>query len=148
MSFPYTSLTSFETPYNPRPKVDPKVLTPSPAVRCRPEEVQEFTQFAAQPTAADIIYKKIAPAIFGHDDIKKAIACLLFGGTRKVRSKPQVLGLPPGTSSQNNHKTKCGIHRVYRDFLQPEHSTCGNARPISLHATWRKSAVSAQCPRT
>lgn len=51
---------------------------------CSAEEVQEFTQFAANPGAADIIYKKIAPAIFGHDDIKKAIACLLFGGTRKV----------------------------------------------------------------
>ena len=33
------------------------------------------------------IYEKlsrsIASAIFGHDDIKKAIACLLFGGSPK-----------------------------------------------------------------
>lgn len=26
----------------------------------------------------------IAPAIYGHDDIKLAIACLLFGGTSKL----------------------------------------------------------------
>lgn len=30
-----------------------------------------------------ILTNSIAPAIFGHDDIKLAIACLLFGGTQK-----------------------------------------------------------------
>ena len=30
------------------------------------------------------VSSSIASAIFGHDDIKKAIACLLFGGSRKV----------------------------------------------------------------
>jgi hypothetical protein len=37
----------------------------------------------------DIITKiaaSIAPKIKGQDDIKMAIACLLFGGSRKVRS--------------------------------------------------------------
>ena len=59
--------------------------------RGRAEEVQEFTQFAARPSAAALIYKQVAPAIFGHEDIKKAIACLLFGGTRKVRPLPSLL---------------------------------------------------------
>jgi len=27
----------------------------------------------------------MAPSIYGHDDIKKAVACLLFGGARKVK---------------------------------------------------------------
>ena len=40
--------------------------------------------YAAAPNVSDRIYQQIAPAIFGHADIKKAIACLLFGGTRKV----------------------------------------------------------------
>jgi len=31
----------------------------------------------------EIIAKSIAPSIFGSADIKKAIACLLFGGSRK-----------------------------------------------------------------
>lgn len=26
----------------------------------------------------------IGPSIYGHDDVKKAIGCLLFGGSRKV----------------------------------------------------------------
>ena len=42
--------------------------------------------YAAAPSCSDRIYQQIAPAIFGHADIKKAIACLLFGGTRKVRA--------------------------------------------------------------
>ena len=43
--------------------------------------------YAAAPGVSDRIYQQIAPAIFGHADIKKAIACLLFGGTRKVRGR-------------------------------------------------------------
>ena len=43
--------------------------------------------YAAAPNCSDLIFQQIAPAIFGHPDIKKAIACLLFGGTRKVRVK-------------------------------------------------------------
>ena len=31
-----------------------------------------------------MIASSIAPAIFGHDDIKRVVACLLFGGTAKV----------------------------------------------------------------
>ena len=26
----------------------------------------------------------IAPSIFGHEDVKKSVVCLLFGGSRKV----------------------------------------------------------------
>ncbi len=48
------------------------------------EEEQEFKEFASQPNVADHIFTKMAPNIFGHADIKKALACLLFGGARKV----------------------------------------------------------------
>ncbi|PSC72741.1 DNA replication licensing factor MCM5 [Micractinium conductrix] len=47
------------------------------------EEEAEFKEFAAQPGASDRIFARIAPQIFGSPDIKKAIACLLFGGSRK-----------------------------------------------------------------
>ena len=31
----------------------------------------------------ELIARNIAPSIFGSEDIKKSIACLLFGGSRK-----------------------------------------------------------------
>jgi DNA replication licensing factor MCM5 len=50
----------------------------------REEEIAEFQEFARSPQLYDNIQTRIAPGIFGHENIKKAVACLLFGGTRKV----------------------------------------------------------------
>ena len=50
----------------------------------RAQEEASFKAFAAQPDVHEQIFKLVAPNIYGHDDIKKAIACLLFGGARKV----------------------------------------------------------------
>merc|ERR1719173_264014 len=47
------------------------------------EEEERFRRMAAEPRIYDRITKSIAPSIYGSDDIKKAIACLLFGGSRK-----------------------------------------------------------------
>ncbi|KAK6944391.1 MCM domain [Dillenia turbinata] len=47
------------------------------------EEIEEFKKFASEADAYKNICSKIAPSIFGHDDVKKAVACLLFGGSRK-----------------------------------------------------------------
>lgn len=46
-------------------------------------ESERFRAFARQPNVQDRIFDMIAPQIFGSDQIKKAIACLLFGGSRK-----------------------------------------------------------------
>jgi len=48
-----------------------------------PTEEEEFRMLAANPKIYDIISKSIAPSIFGCPDMKRAIACLLFGGSRK-----------------------------------------------------------------
>lgn len=48
------------------------------------EEVEEFKRFAAEGNVYENICSKIAPSIFGHVDVKKAVACLLFGGSRKT----------------------------------------------------------------
>ncbi|CAM8931366.1 unnamed protein product [Rhodiola kirilowii] len=48
------------------------------------EEIEEFKKFASDPEAYNNICSKIAPSIFGHPDVKKAVACLLFGGSRKI----------------------------------------------------------------
>ncbi|ESN98474.1 hypothetical protein HELRODRAFT_113800 [Helobdella robusta] len=44
---------------------------------------EEFHHLASSPNIYETIAKSIAPSIFGSLDIKKAIACLLFGGSRK-----------------------------------------------------------------
>ncbi|KAK9706033.1 hypothetical protein RND81_07G100600 [Saponaria officinalis] len=48
------------------------------------DEIEEFKKFASQTDAYERICSKIAPSIFGHDDVKRAVACLLFGGSRKI----------------------------------------------------------------
>lgn len=40
--------------------------------------------FARQPDLYNRFCRSIAPSIFGNEDIKKSLACLLFGGSRKV----------------------------------------------------------------
>merc|ERR1712156_794209 len=53
-------------------------------LRFTPEEEEEFRRLASRPDIHEIIAKSIAPAIFGFEDVKKAVACLLFGGSRKI----------------------------------------------------------------
>ncbi|KAI7757403.1 hypothetical protein M8C21_007155 [Ambrosia artemisiifolia] len=48
------------------------------------EEIEEFKKFASEGNVYKNICDKIAPSIFGHDNVKKAVACLLFGGSRKT----------------------------------------------------------------
>jgi len=47
------------------------------------EEEESFRRLASQPNVFETIAKSIAPSIYGYEDKKKAIACLLFGGSRK-----------------------------------------------------------------
>lgn len=47
-------------------------------------QIEEFKKFASDNNAYEQICSKIAPSIFGHVDVKKAVACLLFGGSRIV----------------------------------------------------------------
>lgn len=44
------------------------------------EEEDQFRRLAAAPDVYERIAKSIAPSVFGAHDMKKAIACLLFGG--------------------------------------------------------------------
>ncbi|XP_072953307.1 DNA replication licensing factor MCM5 [Typha angustifolia] len=47
------------------------------------DEELEFKEFAQRPDAYVKICSMIAPSIYGHVDVKKALACLLFGGSKK-----------------------------------------------------------------
>ena len=48
------------------------------------EEEDEFGRMAKTPGLYEKFAASIAPSIFGSTDIKKAITCLLFGGSKKV----------------------------------------------------------------
>ncbi|VDD88159.1 unnamed protein product [Enterobius vermicularis] len=48
-----------------------------------PEEERQFQELAKRPDVYEVITRSIAPFIYGSEDIKKAIVCLLFGGSRK-----------------------------------------------------------------
>lgn len=48
------------------------------------EEEESFRRLAASPNVFERIAESLAPSIFGSVDIKKAIACLLFGGKYKI----------------------------------------------------------------
>lgn len=48
------------------------------------EEEEEFMQLSRNPKLYEILTNSIAPSIFGNEDIKKAIVCLLMGGSKKI----------------------------------------------------------------
>ncbi|KAJ5702653.1 hypothetical protein N7488_010201 [Penicillium malachiteum] len=48
------------------------------------EEEQEFLELSRRPDLYDAMARSIAPSIYGNIDIKKAIVCLLMGGSKKI----------------------------------------------------------------
>lgn len=48
------------------------------------EEEQEFLEMSRRPDIYEVFANCIAPSIYGNQDIKKAIACLLMGGSKKI----------------------------------------------------------------
>ena len=58
------------------------------ALKLTAEEVEKFEQLAKDPNIREMIYESIAPSICASSkdavgEVKKAMACLLFGGSRK-----------------------------------------------------------------
>eukprot|EP01055_Gregarina_sp_Pseudo9_P004631 Gregarina_sp_Pseudo_9__4630@NODE_481_length_2738_cov_16_530937_g453_i0_p1_GENE_NODE_481_length_2738_cov_16_530937_g453_i0NODE_481_length_2738_cov_16_530937_g453_i0_p1_ORF_typecomplete_len816_score278_55MCM/PF00493_23/2_2e03MCM/PF00493_23/3_3e93MCM_lid/PF17855_1/3_3e28MCM_OB/PF17207_3/1_3e25Mg_chelatase/PF01078_21/1_8e06Sigma54_activat/PF00158_26/0_00093MCM_N/PF14551_6/36MCM_N/PF14551_6/0_12AAA_5/PF07728_14/0_0056AAA_3/PF07726_11/0_012RuvB_N/PF05496_12/0_02AAA_2/PF07724_14/0_024DUF3987/PF13148_6/ len=49
-------------------------------------DVEAFHRLAARPDIADFVAASIAPSIYGSEDIKRSVACMLFGGSRKYLS--------------------------------------------------------------
>ncbi|KAI2695016.1 hypothetical protein CBS147332_9450 [Penicillium roqueforti] len=48
------------------------------------EEEQEFLELSRRPDLYDALARSIAPSIYGNVDMKKAIVCLLMGGSKKI----------------------------------------------------------------
>ncbi|ROT39238.1 MCM2/3/5 family protein [Sodiomyces alkalinus F11] len=87
------------------------------------EEEQEFLEMSRRPDLYNILADCIAPSIYGNRDIKKAILCLLLGGTKKIlpdgmrlRGDINVLLLgDPGTAKSQLLKfvEKCAPIAIY-----------------------------------
>lgn len=57
------------------------------------EEEREFRKLSRERGLIDKIISSMAPSIYGHKDIKTAIACSLFGGVAKnVNGKLSIRG--------------------------------------------------------
>lgn len=48
------------------------------------DDKEKFENMKKDPELYEKLTRSVAPSIFGHPDIKKAIACLLFGGVPKT----------------------------------------------------------------
>ncbi len=55
------------------------------------EEEQEIKELSKRPDIYERLIQSIAPAIYGHDDIKEAIVFQLFGGVRKELPGEQLI---------------------------------------------------------
>ncbi|KAL4238588.1 minichromosome maintenance protein 5 [Mactra antiquata] len=64
-------------------QVDTEGQGSSAGTSITPVEEEEFRRLAKNPNIYEALAKSIAPSIYGSFDVKKAIACLLFGGSRK-----------------------------------------------------------------
>lgn len=64
-------------------KVDTEIGSISRFSNITSDEEAAFRKLAAMPDIYEKLAKSIAPSIYGSADIKKAIVCLLFGGSRK-----------------------------------------------------------------
>ncbi|KAI7605537.1 DNA replication licensing factor, partial [Hortaea werneckii] len=87
------------------------------------EEEQEFLEMSRRPDLYSLFASCIAPSIYGNTDIKKAITCLLMGGSKKIlpdgmrlRGDINVLMLgDPGTAKSQLLKfvEKCAPIAIY-----------------------------------
>lgn len=51
-------------------------------IEITPEDERRIKDLAKDPRIGEYIVKSIAPAIYGHDEVKRALALQLFGGTK------------------------------------------------------------------
>eukprot|EP01064_Diplonema_japonicum_P014810 TRINITY_DN22502_c0_g1_i1.p1 TRINITY_DN22502_c0_g1~~TRINITY_DN22502_c0_g1_i1.p1 ORF type:complete len:776 (+),score=132.69 TRINITY_DN22502_c0_g1_i1:64-2328(+) len=61
-------------------------LKPSGTMMWKSKQDKEFKELAKTKDLHKILADSLAPSIYGHDNIKKACVCQLFGGTRKLLS--------------------------------------------------------------
>ncbi|MEX2703533.1 MAG: LAGLIDADG family homing endonuclease [Candidatus Baldrarchaeota archaeon] len=90
-----------------------------------PEEEQKILELAKDQWIHKKIIRSIAPSIYGYDDIKEAIALLLFGGVpktlpdgMKIRGEPNILLVgDPGTAKSLTYSEHIIVIDNEKSFL-------------------------------
>ncbi|KAJ8564897.1 hypothetical protein K7X08_001357 [Anisodus acutangulus] len=110
------------------------------------EDKEEIEKLAKDPRIAERIFKSIAPSIYGHEDIKTAIALAMFGGQEKnvegkhrLRGDLNILLLgDPGTAKSQflKYVEKTGQRAVY--------TTGKGASAVGLTAAVHKDPVTRE----
>ena len=49
-----------------------------------PEEEAKYIELSRRSDIYEMFSSSVAPSIYGNEDIKKSVACLLMGGSKKV----------------------------------------------------------------
>ncbi|KAL7241379.1 hypothetical protein ACSBR2_006902 [Camellia fascicularis] len=116
------------------------------AYKLTEEDKEEIEKLAKDPNIGEKIIKSIAPSIYGHDDIKTAIALAMFGGQEKnvegkhrLRGDINVLLLgDPGTAKSQflKYVEKTGHRAVY--------TTGKGASAVGLTAAVHKDPVTRE----
>ncbi|KAE9596032.1 putative DNA helicase [Lupinus albus] len=110
------------------------------------DDKEEIYNLARDPRIGERIIKSIAPSIYGHDDIKTAIALAMFGGQEKnVKGKHRLRGDinvlllgDPGTAKSQflKYVEKTGLRAVY--------TTGKGASAVGLTAAVHKDPVTRE----
>ncbi|OMJ15193.1 DNA replication licensing factor mcm5 [Smittium culicis] len=111
-----------------------------------PEEENEMLAISRIPNIYRVFADSIAPSIFGNSDIKKAITCLLFGGSKKVlpdgmriRGDINVLLLgDPGTAKSQLLKF---LNKIYFFIYPPYNYHAIQVAPISIYTSGKGSSA-------
>lgn len=104
------------------------------------EELNEIKRLSRDPNIAQKIIKSIAPSIYGHHDVKTALAMAMFGGVSKdtdgnhrIRGDINVLLLgDPGVAKSQFLKN------VEKTFYRSVYTTGKGASAVGLTASVRK----------
>ncbi|KAJ3435082.1 intein-containing DNA replication licensing factor mcm5 precursor [Anaeramoeba flamelloides] len=99
------------------------------------KEIEKFKELSRTPKVSQLIASSIAPAIFGYEDIKKALSVQLFGGVRKqlpdglkLRGEINVLLLGDPSTSKSQ----------FLKFIE-------RVAPIAVYTSGKGSSASGLC---
>ncbi|CEF69516.1 DNA replication licensing factor Mcm3 [Strongyloides ratti] len=53
-------------------------------VELSPKDLEDIKRIAKRPDVFELLARSLAPSIYGHNEVKKAVLCLLLGGNEKI----------------------------------------------------------------